>query len=129
MKLRLNNLNPRPRYHARDTAIMLGYLHGANVLLGSATPSVETFYNAKQSKYGYVKLETRYGNVQLPEIELVDIKEKHRKKRMTGHFSDRLLGLMEEALSEKEQVILFQNRRGLCSCCGMQYMWGSSSVS
>jgi primosomal protein N' (replication factor Y) len=125
---------PSPRYHARDTAIMLGYLHGANVLLGSATPSVETFYNAKQSKYGYVKLETRYGNVQLPEIELVDIKEKHRKKRMTGHFSDRLLGLMEEALSDKEQVILFQNRRGFapvveCSTCGVAPQCPNCDVS
>lgn len=125
---------PSPRYHARDTAIMLGYLHGANVLLGSATPSVETFYNAKQSKYGYVKLDTRYGNVQLPEIELVDIKEKHRKKRMTGHFSDRLLGLMEEALSDKEQIILFQNRRGFapvveCSTCGVAPQCPNCDVS
>ncbi len=125
---------PSPRYHARDTAIMLGYLHKANVLLGSATPSVETFYNAKQSKYGYVKLETRYGNVQLPQIELVDIKEKHRKKRMTGHFSDRLLGLMEEALSEKEQIILFQNRRGFapvveCSTCGVAPQCPNCDVS
>ena len=125
---------PSPRYHARDTAIMLGYLHKANVLLGSATPSVETFYNARQSKYGYVKLETRYGNVQLPEIELVDIKEKHRKKRMTGHFSDRLLGLMEEALSEKEQIILFQNRRGFapvveCSTCGVAPQCPNCDVS
>ncbi len=125
---------PSPRYHARDTAIMLGYLHKANVLLGSATPSVETFYNARQSKYGYVKLEMRYGNVQLPEIELVDIKEKHRKKRMTGHFSDRLLGLMEEALSEKEQIILFQNRRGFapvveCSTCGVAPQCPNCDVS
>ncbi len=125
---------PSPRYHARDTAVMLGYLHGASVLLGSATPSVETFYNARQSKYGYVKLETRYGNVQLPEIELVDIKEKHRKKRMTGHFSDRLLGLMKEALRDKEQIILFQNRRGFapvveCSTCGLAPQCPNCDVS
>ena len=125
---------PSPRYHARDTAVMLGYLHGASVLLGSATPSVETFYNARQSKYGYVKLETRYGNVQLPEIELVDIKEKHRKKRMTGHFSDRLLGLMKEALLDKEQIILFQNRRGFapvveCSTCGVAPQCPNCDVS
>jgi len=125
---------PSPRYHARDTAIMLGLLHKANVLLGSATPSVETFYNAKQSKYGYVKLETRFGNVQLPEMELVDIKEKHRKKRMKGHFSDRLLSLIEEALSEKEQVILFQNRRGYspvveCSTCGVAPQCPNCDVS
>ncbi len=125
---------PSPRYHARDTAVMLGYLHKANVLLGSATPSVETFYNSRQSKYGYVKLETRYGNVQLPEIELVDIKEKHRKKRMTGHFSDRLLTLIKEALAEKEQVILFQNRRGFspvveCSTCGVAPQCPNCDVS
>ncbi len=125
---------PAPRYHARDTAVMLGHLHGARVLLGSATPSVETFYNARQSKYGYVKLETRFGNVQLPEIELVDIKEKHRKKRMTGHFSDRLLSLTQEALANKEQVILFQNRRGFspvveCSTCGVAPQCPNCDVS
>ena len=125
---------PAPRYHARDTAVMLGHLHGAKVLLGSATPSVETFYNARQSKYGYVKLDTRYGNVLLPEIELVDIKEKHRKKRMTGHFSDRLLELINEALVDKEQVILFQNRRGFspvveCSTCGVAPQCPNCDVS
>jgi len=125
---------PAPRYHARDTAIMLGYLHKANVLLGSATPSVETFYNARQQKYGYVNLDTRFGNVLLPEIELVDIKEKHRKKRMQGHFSDRLLHLMEQALSDKEQIILFQNRRGFspvveCSTCGVAPQCPNCDVS
>ena len=125
---------PSPRYHARDTAVMLGHLHGAKVILGSATPSVETFYNAKRHKYGYVKLDTRFGNVMLPEIELVDIKEKHRKKRMKGHFSDRLLVLIEEALSEKEQVILFQNRRGFspvveCSTCGVAPQCPNCDVS
>lgn len=125
---------PAPRYHARDTAIMLGHLHGAKVILGSATPSVETFYNAKQHKYGYVKLDRRFGNVMLPEIELVDIKEKHRKKRMKGHFSDRLLTLIQEALQEKEQVILFQNRRGYspvveCNTCGVAPQCPNCDVS
>lgn len=116
--------DPSPRYHARDAAIVLAKEHQANVLLGSATPSVETFYNAQQGKYGFVSLDRRYGDVLLPEIELVDIKEKHRKKRMTGHFSDRLLAMIKDALDEKEQVILFQNRRGFapvveCQTCGI----------
>ena len=125
---------PSPRYHARDTAIMLGHLHGAKVLLGSATPSIETFYNTRENKYGYVRLDSRFGEIMLPEIELVDIKEKHRKKRMTGHFSDRLMGLMEDALAEKEQIILFQNRRGYspiveCSSCGVAPQCPNCDVS
>jgi primosomal protein N' (replication factor Y) len=116
--------DPSPRYHARDAAIVLANLHKAKTLLGSATPSIETYYNAQQGKYGFVELNRRYGNVLLPEIELVDIKEKHRKKRMTGHFSDRLLEMITDALSKKEQVILFQNRRGYapiveCETCGI----------
>ncbi len=125
---------PSPRYHARDAAIMLGYLHGAHVLLGSATPSVETYYNAKQGKYGYIQLNRRFKDIQLPEIELVDIKEKHRKKRMKGHFSDRLMLLIEDALAQKEQVILFQNRRGFspiveCSTCGVAPQCPNCDVS
>ncbi len=116
--------DPAPRYHARDTAIVLANQHKAKTLLGSATPSLETHYNAANNKYGLVSLTKRYGEVQLPEIELVDIKEKHRKKRMNGHFSDRLILLIEEAIENKEQVILFQNRRGFspvveCETCGV----------
>ncbi|MCX2836539.1 primosomal protein N' [Salinimicrobium sp. MT39] len=115
--------DPAPRYHARDTAVVLGKLQDAKVLLGSATPSLESYYNADHSKYGLVNLARRYGDVLLPEIEIVDIKEKHRKKRMTGHFSDRLLEEIKETLKNKEQVILFQNRRGFspileCNTCG-----------
>ncbi len=126
--------DPAPRYHARDTAIVLAKMHNAKVLLGSATPSVESFYNAQQNKYGYVKLDRRFGNVLLPEIELIDIKEKHRKKRMTGHFSDRLLDMIKEALQEKEQVILFQNRRGYapiveCTTCGVAPQCPNCDVS
>jgi len=114
---------PSPRYNARDAAIVLGKIHKAKVLLGSATPSLETKFNAQQNKYGLVSLNRRHGNIQLPKIELIDVKEKHRKKEMTGHFSDRLLKLIKEALDEKEQVILFQNRRGFspiveCTTCG-----------
>lgn len=115
--------DPAPRYHARDSAIVLAGMHKAQVLLGSATPSLESYYNAINGKYGLVELNRRYGDVMLPEIELIDIKEKHRKRRMNGHFSDRLIQLINEALDNKEQVILFQNRRGFapvveCETCG-----------
>ncbi len=115
--------DPAPRYHARDAAIVLANLHKSNILLGSATPSVESFYNVKIGKYGYASIKRRYGNVLMPTIELVDIKEQHRKKRMQGHFSERLLEEIREALSIGEQVILFQNRRGYapiveCTTCG-----------
>ncbi len=115
--------DPAPRYHARDTAIVLANLFSAKVVLGSATPAIETYYNAKEGKYGVVQLTRRYGNVLMPEINLVDIKTKYRKKEMTGHFSDTLLENIQEALKEGEQVILFQNRRGYspvveCNTCG-----------
>ena len=115
---------PAPRYHARDSAVVLAKLHQAKVLLGSATPAIESYYNAQKNKYGLVTLNRRFGNVLLPEMELIDIKEKHRKKRMTGHFSDRMILLIQEALAEKEQVIIFQNRRGFapvvtCNTCGV----------
>ncbi|OAD45200.1 primosomal protein N' [Polaribacter atrinae] len=115
---------PSPRYNARDSAIVLAKIHKAKILLGSATPSLESYFNAQQNKYGFVELNRRHGNVQLPKIELIDVKEKQRKKEMTGHFSDRLLKLIQEALDLKEQVILFQNRRGFspvveCNTCGV----------
>ncbi len=114
---------PSPRYNARDSAIVLGKIHDAKVLLGSATPSIETKFNTVQNKFGLVTLNRRHGSVQMPKIELIDIKEKRKKKEMKGHFSDRLIQLIEEALEEKEQVILFQNRRGFspiieCTTCG-----------
>ncbi|WP_456243527.1 replication restart helicase PriA [Tenacibaculum xiamenense] len=126
--------DPAPRYNARDAAVVLGYQHKANVLLGSATPSLESFYNASQKKYGFVPLNRRYGNIQLPKIELIDIKEKYKKKRMKGHFSDRLLEMITEALNEKEQVILFQNRRGFspvveCKTCGVSPQCPNCDVS
>ncbi|WP_234974665.1 replication restart helicase PriA [Tenacibaculum agarivorans] len=114
---------PSPRYNARDAAVVLGKIHNAKILLGSATPSLESKFNADQQKYGLVNLTRRHGNVQMPKIELIDIKEKRKKREMTGHFSNRLIKLIDEALEEKEQVILFQNRRGFspiveCSTCG-----------
>ncbi|WP_026777813.1 primosomal protein N' [Polaribacter sp. Hel_I_88] len=125
---------PSPRYNARDSAIVLSKLHNAKILLGSATPSLESYFNAQQNKYGFVELNRRFGNVQLPKIELIDVKEKHRKKEMKGHFSDRMLKLIQEALDEKEQIILFQNRRGYspvveCKTCGVAPQCPNCDVS
>ncbi|MCG1036849.1 replication restart helicase PriA [Polaribacter sargassicola] len=125
---------PSPRYNARDAAVVLSKLHKAKILLGSATPSLESTFNAQQKKYGFVSLNRRHGNVQLPKIELIDVKEKQRKKEMKGHFSDRLLKLIQEALDEKEQVILFQNRRGFspvveCNTCGVSPQCPNCDVS
>ncbi|WP_282050207.1 replication restart helicase PriA [Maribacter aquivivus] len=115
--------DPAPRYHARDAAIVLGHLHKASILLGSATPSVESYYNVQTGKYGYAEITRRYGNVLMPEMELVDIKEASRKRKMKGHFSERLFMEIEETLKEGAQIILFQNRRGFaplmeCLTCG-----------
>ncbi|CAD0009745.1 replication restart helicase PriA [Flavobacterium chungangense] len=115
--------DPAPRYHARDSAIVLANLHSAKVLLGSATPSIETYFNTQIEKFGLVTITERYNNVRMPEVLLVDLKDKHFRKRMTGHFSDLLIEEIAEALSLGEQVILFQNRRGYspiieCLTCG-----------
>ncbi|MBD3723524.1 MAG: primosomal protein N' [Flavobacteriaceae bacterium] len=115
--------DPAPRYHARDAAIVLAKQHNAKVLLGSATPSLETYFNITKGKYQLVTLTERYGNVVLPDIELVDIKDKYFRKRMSGHFSDVLLENITQTLAKNEQVILFQNRRGFssfleCLTCG-----------
>ena len=115
--------DPAPRYHARDAAVVLSRLHSCKVLLGSATPSIETFHNVQVVKYGYALIDKRFGNVLMPEMELVDLKEQIRKRRMKGHFSKRLLEEINESLEAGEQVILFQNRRGYapiveCSTCG-----------
>ena len=115
--------DPAPRYHARNAAIVLASMYGAKTLLGTATPSVETWQNATTGKFGWVELKERYKEIQLPEIIPVGIKELHRKKRMTGQFSPLLLQYVREALDNKQQVILFQNRRGFapmieCRTCG-----------
>lgn len=104
--------DPAPRYHARSAAIVLASMYGAKTLLGTATPAVESYYNAITGKYGLVELKERYQDIQLPEIVPVDIKELIRKKRMSGRFSPDLLADVRAALGKKEQVILFQNRRG-----------------
>ncbi len=115
--------DPAPRYHARDAAVVLAHQFSAKILLGSATPSLESYNNGKQNKYGLVTLKKRYNNVLMPEIELIDVKDKHKRKLMKGHFSDRLILEMQETLEQGLQIILFQNRRGFapiieCTTCG-----------
>lgn len=105
--------DPAPRYHARNAAMVLAKMHGAKVLLGSATPSIESYYHATQSKkYGFVELLTRFADIQLPEIKVVDVKTERLHKTMTGMFSKQLIDEMTRAISNHEQIILFQNRRG-----------------
>lgn len=115
--------DPSPRYHARSAAIVLARMYGAKTLLGTATPSVESYYNACQDKYGLVTLTSRYKDIQLPEIRVVDTKDLQRRKMMTGPFSPPLIAAVNEALKNGQQVILFQNRRGFapmieCRTCG-----------
>lgn len=115
--------DPAPRYNARDMAVVLGNIHGAKVLLGTATPSVESYYNAKSGKYGFVYLGERYRGIEMPEIIIADIKESAKRKRMKSVFSPELFEEISMALENKEQVILFQNRRGFapfiqCANCG-----------
>ena len=115
--------DPAPRYHARSAAIMLASMCGAKTLLGSATPCMETYTNAKNGKFGYVRLDKRYKDIALPKIEVVDVKDMTRRKMMKGPFSPRLLEAIQESLDNNKQVILFQNRRGFvpiveCQDCG-----------
>ena len=114
--------DPAPRYHARNAAIVLASMHGAKTLLGTATPAIETYFNAKNGKFGLVELLQRHEEMAMPEIMVVDTKEAYRKKQMESHFSDTLLEKINKAFQNKEQVILFQNRRGYapyieCKAC------------
>ena len=115
--------DPAPRYHARDAAVVLADMYNAKVMLGSATPSFESYHNARSDKYGMVTLNERFNRVTQPEIIIADIREAYRKKRMRSHFTPELFGLMEETLAANRQLILFQNRRGFspyieCFACG-----------
>ena len=115
--------DPAPRYHARSVAIVLAQMYGAKTLLGTATPSIESYRNAQLGKYGLVTLSQRYKDIQLPTIEVVDIKDLRRRKLMSGPFSPRLIAAVRDALQRGEQAILFQNRRGFapmieCRTCG-----------
>ncbi len=126
--------NPAPRYHARDAAIVLANAHKSKVILGSATPSLETYYNAQSGKFGLVQLFERFGKAQLPKVTLIDLKDAYFRKQMNGHFSLPLIESITTALSLGEQVILFQNRRGFspvleCLTCGHVPQCTSCSVS
>ena len=116
-------IEPAPRYHARDVATLLARIHGAKTLLGTATPSIETYANCYNGKYKLVELTERYGGVALPQIQLINIKECYRKKQMKGHFSLEMIEEIKHCIERGEQVILFQNRRGFapymkCTQCG-----------
>ena len=115
--------DPTPRYNARDAAIVLAGIHQGKVLLGTATPSVESYFNAQQGKYGLVNLQQRYGGMQLPKLQLIDMKKERKANRTHSHYSQTLISAIENSLNKGEQVILFQNRRGFslqleCPLCG-----------
>lgn len=121
---------PSPRYHGRDAAIYLAHLHGAKTLLGTATPSLETYHNARSGKYGLVEMQERFGGLQMPEMTVVDTREEAKQRKLQSHFSSVLLNEVKSALAKGEQVILFQNRRGYaptlrCTACG----WHSECVN
>lgn len=126
--------DPAPRYHARDLALVMARLHHAKTLLGSATPSVESYYNARSGKYGLVTLKTRFGDAQLPEITLADVSRERKRKTMQGEFTSELMAAVRENTSRKEQTIIFQNRRGYapyisCEECAWIPKCDSCSVS
>jgi primosomal protein N' (replication factor Y) (superfamily II helicase) len=126
--------DPAPRYHARDAAIMLARLHNAKTVLGTATPAIETYFNATSGKYGLVEMSERYGGVNKPEILLANVREETRNKTMQSHFSSMLINHIREALKLEEQVILFQNRRGFslhlaCDACDWVPMCKNCDIS
>lgn len=115
--------DPAPRYNARDASVVLGKLHSANILMGTATPSFESFFNIKTEKYGYVRLDKRHHNISLPEIKIADLNDAYKRKQMKSYFTPQLFSEIENALANNEQIILFQNRRGFspfiqCRNCG-----------
>ena len=122
-ELSYKQFDPAPRYHARDSAIILSQIYGAKILLGSATPSIESSFNLMKAKFGGVQLNERYGNIELPEIVTIDLKLSYKKKEMNGAFSQTLIDAIETTLANDKQVILFQNQRGYapvmeCLDCG-----------
>lgn len=126
--------DPAPRYHARDAATILGLFTGAKVLMGTATPSFETLYNTMSGKYGLVKLDRRYGEVEIPEVIIADVARARKRKQLRAHFTPELIGALEETLAAGQQAILFQNRRGYsnylhCDDCGHILKCGSCDVS
>ena len=130
----LKQTQPSPRYHARDCAIILSKIHNSKIILGSATPSLETIDNIKQKKYEVVRLDKRYGNIELPSIEIIDLRKSHLKKEMNGFFSNRLIDEIKLQLDNKKQIIIFHNRRGfspfvICEFCGTVPKCKSCDVS
>jgi len=126
--------DPAPRYHARDAAIMLAKLRGARTLLGSATPAIETYFNASNGKYGLVGMSERYGGISMPEIIMANVREETRNKTMQSHFTSVRISHIREALKNQEQVILFQNRRGfslhlVCDSCDWVPMCKNCDIS
>jgi primosomal protein N' (replication factor Y) len=115
--------DPAPRYNARDTALVLAHKIGANVIMGSATPSVNSYFNASQKKFALVELQERFGSGKMPKVEIIDLKKAYEDKQMSGLFSRKLLDEMQKSLQDRKQIILFQNRRGyspfiICQSCG-----------
>ncbi len=126
--------NPSPRYHARDAAIYLSHIHNSKTLLGSATPSIESYYNSITKKYGLIKLKNRFGNVSLPKVIIKDLKESVSKNTMMGSLSSDLVFKIKERLNNDYQIMLFQNRRGYspyleCSSCGFVFQCINCDVS
>ena len=126
--------DPAPRYHARSAAIMMAQWYGANVLLGTATPSIETYHNAMIGKYGYASMTERYKGLEMPRINMIDLQRQYHRKEMYGHFSDPLVFRIREEIAKGKQVILFQNRRGYapylqCPNCGEVPRCGNCDVS
>jgi primosomal protein N' (replication factor Y) len=126
--------DPSPRYHARDTAIVLSKIHKTKILLGTATPSFESYYNVKQGKFGFVELNKRYGNVTPPKVSVIDLSDSYKRKKMQGHFSLDLIEKIQHTLDKGKQVIIFQNRRGYspileCTTCGHVPQCPSCDVS
>lgn len=126
--------DPAPRYQGRDTAVMMSVIYKSDIILGSATPSIESYYNTKTNKYGLVELTERYGKISMPEIVIADVKDGYRRKLMRSHFHPVLESYVKEALGKSEQIILFQNRRGYspyiqCLDCGFIAMCNSCNVS
>lgn len=130
----LKQIDPAPRYQARDASMMLAQLFSAKVILGTATPSIESYYNAEQEKYGLIKLDTRFGGIAMPEIIIANIREAQKRKKLNGSFTPQLIESIQQALLHKEQVILFLNRRGfahyqICKTCNHIYRCRQCDVS
>ena len=118
-----------PRYHARDAAVVLAGLHQAKIVMGSASPSIESSHNSRIGKYNLVEIKERYRGFSMPAIETVDLKISQKKKQMKGHFSQTLIDAISKTIAAQEQVILFQNRRGFSSFVQLYSLWACAAMS